>query len=284
MRLLYIPKLLIVHRSLIKLALLTVTIVGVSSAGAEEVTLTGIVKQPMPPHNPAPDSTVTVYEKVSQTKITGPDTTGDDGRYSFKVARGKNVVVRASWRSEKSTPGRTEVKVVENPTRADVQLLPPKGASAHDWLEAGKLIAKTTGEGVMLVPQTLQQAQVPAASIFQFVTGARIESHGSFKGLAKVTTMFNPKDQQVVAQALEKAEQQYKFNGTVPNYSELAAKLKGSLTAQQHVEIIGFIAPRRDEDARKKWEAAVERSVGPELTTQIIENKKILDAHLFAVR
>jgi hypothetical protein len=276
----YIPKLMFVQRSLINLVLLTLMTVGVSSAGAEELTLTGIVKQPTPPHSPAPDSTVTVYEKGIEIE---KDTTDRGGSYTFKVARGKNVVVRASWRSGKSTPGYTEVKVVANPTRADVQLLPPKGASADAWLDAGKLIAKTSGESVMLVPETLQQAQVPAASIFQFVRGARTESSESFKGLVKVT-MFNPKDWPVVAQGLQKAEQQYKSTGTVPNYLELAAKLKGWLTVQQHAEIIGFIAPRRDEDASKKWEAAVEQSVGPELTTEIIAKKEILDAHLFAVR
>ena len=137
----------------------------------------------------------------------------------------------------------------------------------------------------MLVPETLQQAQVPAASIFQFVTGARTGSSESFKGLVNIT-MFNSKDWPVVAEGLQQAEQQYKAKGTVPNYQELGAKLKewGPLTVQQHAEIIGFIAPRHDEDASKRWEDAVEQSLGPKIKTQIIAKKVILDAHVFAVR
>ena len=278
----YNPKLLFVQFSLINLVLLTFTAVGVSSAGAEELTLTGIVRQPMPPYGPAPDSTVTVFEKGIKIKMNTTQT----GTYTFQVARGKTVVVRASWRSAKSTPGWSEVvKVVANPTHADVQLLPPKRASADDWRDAGKLIAKTGGGTVMFVPETLEQAQVPAASIFQFVRGARTESSESFKGLVNIT-MFNSKDWLVVAEGLQQAEQQYKAKGTVPNYQELGAKLKewGPLTVQQHAEIIGFIAPRHDEDASKRWEDAVEQSLGPKIKTQIIAKKVILDAHVFAVR
>ena len=278
----YNPKLFFVQLSLIILVLLPLTAVGVASAGAEEFTLTGTVKRPTPPHSPAEVSTVKLFEKGIEI---GKDTT-DTGTYTFKVARGETVVVRASWRSAESMPGWSKlVKVVADPTVADVQLLPPKGASAADWLESGKLIAKTGGETVMLVPETLQQAQVPAASIFQFVRGARTESSESFKGLVNIT-MFNSKDWPVVAEGLQQAEQQYKAKGTVPNYQELGAKLKdwGPLTVQQHAEIIGFIAPRHDEDASKRWEDAVEQSLGPKIKMQIIAKKVILDAHVFAVR
>jgi len=81
---------------------------GLSDSRSEE--LTGIVKQPTGPFGPAPDSTVTVYETDGKTMITPSDTTDGNGRYRFQIKKGKEVVVRATWRAKKSTPGSTKTE------------------------------------------------------------------------------------------------------------------------------------------------------------------------------
>jgi hypothetical protein len=102
-----------------------------------------------------------------------------------------------------SRPGTTETEVQADPTQADVRLLPPKTASWAVWLEAGRQTAKGRGEAVEFVPSDLRQAEVPAASIFEFVRGARSEAKESFKGSQDVE-FFDPKNPQIVVEACRK--------------------------------------------------------------------------------
>lgn len=254
-------------------------IVGISSSHGEQ--LTGIVKQPVPPYQPAPDSVVTVFESDGRTRIAGPDTTDETGRYKYEVAKGKKVIVEASWKPKLSTPGKTEATMLTNPTEADVQLLPPKTAAEESWLQAGRETGKMSGDAALLALSTLQGADVPAASIFQFVRGAQGVA-APFKGLAGVE-IFDSKNPQIVVQALREAEKQFQTTGSVPTYQELAPKLEGPLTKEQHLEILGFIAPKRDSAAWGHWETAVGKSVGPSLKTAVLLKEANFDETLFQV-
>ena len=241
--------------------------------------LIGIVKQPLSPYDPAADSIVTVFEDDGRTTIAGPDTTDDTGRYKFEVAKGKNVIVRARWKPELSTPGSTPAKVLTNPTQADVQLQPARTASAEWWLEAGRQTAKTSDNAVGLVISTLQAADVPTTSIFEFIRGA--QSVGKpIDGLAGVG-IFDSKHPEIIVQALREVEKEFQTTGSVPTYQQLAPKLAGKLTKEQHLEILGFSAPARDSGVREQWEAAVGKSVGATLKTAVLVKEANFDETLF---
>jgi hypothetical protein len=270
-----IPSILIREFVAIQVGFFSLTVLSavISSARAEELELTGIVRQAAPPNDPAKDSTVKVFEKGGRTPIAGPDTTDANGRYNFKVAKGKTVIVYATWNPEKSTPGTKEAEVQTDPTVVDVQLEPPPSAPESQWLEAGRQAAKFNGNMITLVPSDLRQAEVPPASIFEFVRGARIESKDSFKNLAGVD-IFDSADPKIIIKALQEVDGQFKTSGSVPNYDELASKVSWSLTHQQHLEILGFIAPPPETQARGQWELAIEKSVGTKFRKSVLASEK----------
>jgi hypothetical protein len=246
---------------------------------AEE--LTGVVKQPEKPYGPADKSTVIVFEtdREGKRQELDRDITGSDGVYTFQVQKGKSVIVQANWRTDKSSPGETPTSVVANPTKADVQLLPPATASIDQWLNAGRLAAKTKGVTWIIVPSSLHKADVPSSAVFQFITGANLEAKSTPPSLSSLQ-MFDLKDWQVVAQGVKQAEVQFKQTSSLPKYEELASKLKGSLTEQQHIEILGFVAPANTGD-EKVWEAAVLKAVGEEQVSQVLSKKATFDAVIF---
>jgi len=126
----------------------------------------------------------------------------------------------------------------------------------------------------------LRQAEVPAASIFEFVRGTRSEAKESFKVLDGVD-FFDPKNPQIVVEGLQEAEKQFKTTGSLPSYQELARKLDGTLTPQQHLEILGFIATVGDTQARAQWKEAVEASVSPGLEKRVFDNSVMFNEKLF---
>jgi hypothetical protein len=271
------------HFSLVTRALqivaLVMSICADSDVYAEE--LTGVVKQPEKPYGPADKSTVIVFEtdKNGKRQELDRDITGINGVYTFQVQKGKSVIVQASWRTDKSSPGETPTNVVANPTMADVQLLPPATASIDQWQNAGRLAVKIKGGGWVMVPNSLHKSDVPSSAVFQFITGASMEAKSTPPGLSNLQ-MFDLKDWEVVAQGVKQAEVQFKQTNSLPKYEELASKLKGSLTEQQHIEILVFVAPAKP-GAEKVWEAAVIKAVGEAQAPQVLSKKATFDAILF---
>jgi hypothetical protein len=233
---------------------------GLSDAPSEE--LTGIVKQPTTPYDPAPDSTVTVYEKDGKTKITPSNTTDGNGRYRFQIEKGKEVVVRATWRTEKSMPGISQTKVEKNPTVADVQLLPPKDAVFAEWFKLGQQVAGVNGSLLVNTPGNLYEAGVPSASVYEFIRGIRKSKTAAFPDLNTVQ-IFSFEDSKAIAFSLQKAEKQLKEEGTVPSEQDLAVKVGTHLTNSELIEVLAFIAPPENSSTYSRWEAAIqEASIG----------------------
>jgi hypothetical protein len=252
---------------------------GLSDLRSEE--LTGIVKQPTAPYGPAPDSTVTVYETDGKTKITPPDTTDGNGRYRFQIKKGKEVVVRATWRSEKSTPGLTKTKVEKDPTVADVQLLPPLDADFVDWLKVGQQAAEADGSAVVYTVGYLSKAGVPAASVYEFILGVRKEATVAFPHLNTVQ-IFNSEDSKAIALSLQKAEKQLTEEGSVPSKQDLAVKVGTQLTDRQHIEILAFIAPSENPNAYNRWKAAIEKaSIGKFDKEEVLKKSSLIKAAAF---
>lgn len=245
----------------------------------EAETLTGIVRQPEAPHLPAPASTVTVYEKQTNTKLAGPDITHSDGRYRYDIGSGKEVVVKASWKAERSSPGVTEKKVVQNPTEADVQLLPAKTAPPENWMVVGQESPTLSAGPAAEVLRSLRESGVPAESIYSYVFGARKKAPLVYKALNK-TELFTTLAPERVIDAIKEAEDQFRTKSTVPNYQQLKLK-EAELTETQHTELLGFIATSKEPKDREKWNAALEKAVGAEHKEQVLEEKRFISKTLF---
>jgi hypothetical protein len=252
-------------------------LLGALSIGEAE-TLTGIVKQPEAPHLPAPASTVIVYEKGTNKKLAGPDTTNKDGRYRYIIRSGTEVVVKASWKAERSSPGVTEKKVAQSPTEADVQLLPAKTAPPETWMVVGQESPALSAGTAAEVLRSLRESGVPAESMYSYVFGARKKAPSVYKALDK-TELFTTLAPERVIDAIKAAEDQYRTESTVPNYQQLKLK-ETQLTEIQHTELLGFIATSK-EPKDKKWNAALERAVGAEHKEQVLEEKRFISKTLF---
>jgi hypothetical protein len=232
------------------------TIASSLNVGAE--TLTGIVKQPNTPYPPATSSTVIVYDKQTKQKVAGPDITDGEGRYRYdKIRKGQQVIVKASWKTELSSPGITETKVNRNPTEADVQLLPAKTAPAEKWLLAGKQVIPEKGGSVSELLRTLPETGVPSESIYRFILGMRQEAPGTYKGLNQIA-LFNTSSPERIAVAIKSAEEEYKSSSTIPTYQELQMKSNG-LTEQQYLEVLGFIGTSNAKKDPATWNEALKK-------------------------
>jgi hypothetical protein len=252
---------------------------GLSDAHSEE--LTGIVKQPADPYDPAPNSTVMVYDKDRKKMIARPDTTDGSGRYRFQIQKGQEVAVHAIWRSEKSMPGWAEAKVERNPTVADVQLLPPKDADPNDWRKVGQQAVGTGGSALVYTVGDLREAGVPAASVYEFITGVRKEATAAFPHLADLQ-IFNSADSNSIAISLQKAEKQLKEEGSVPSQQDLAVKVGAHLTDREHIEVLALIAPSQKSDTYEKWRAAIkEASKGKFNTEDVFTESALIKAASF---
>jgi hypothetical protein len=122
---------------------------------------------------------------------------------------------------------------------------------------------------------------VPAAAIFQFITGARKEARAAFPELAK-SQIFNSKDSETIAFALQRAEDQLRGQGSVPSQQDLAVKFGTRLTERQLVEILGFIAPTKDSEAYKEWEAAIGKMSEGTLEKKILEERRVFEGAVFS--
>jgi len=244
----------------------------------EAETLTGIVRQPEAPHLPAPASTVTVYEKQTNKKLAGPDITHSDGRYRYDIGSGMVVVVKASWKAERSSPGVTEKKVAQNPTEADVQLLPAKTAPPENWMVVGEESPTLSAGTAAAVLRSLRESDVPAESIYSYVFGARKKAPLVYKALDK-NTLFTTRAPERVIDAIKAAEDQYRTKSTVPNYQQLKLK-EAQLTETEHTELLGFIATSK-EPKDEKWNAALEKAVGAEHKEEVLEEKRFISKTLF---
>jgi hypothetical protein len=247
------------------------SIVAFAFLGAHAEELTGIVKQPTKPYDPAVDSTVTVYAKDGQTKLVPSDTTDATGHYHFQIEKGKEVIVQATWRSSSSSPGRTQAIVKADPTVADVQLLPPITAPADAWFQVGPQWVKTSGSVIAL--NNLRESGISAPSMFQFIQGVRMQAKGALPELSK-QTIFNSESIETITSALQQAESQLKENGNVPSREDLVVDFRTQLTDREFAEILGFIAPQpNDSEKYKQWEAAIAGVSGSKLKEQVINEK-----------
>jgi hypothetical protein len=242
-------------------------------------TLTGIVKQPEAPYSPAPGSTVIVYERSTNKQMAGPDTTDAQGRYQYDIARGKEVVVKASWKVELSSPASVEAKVVKNPTRADIQLLPAKAAPPEQWLAIGQQGSTLTAGNSADVLRSLRDIGVPSESIYSYVFGVRKKNHVTFSDLDKLK-LFNTNSPWYVVEAIKAAEEQYKTTSTVPNYEQLKLKDK-ELTEAEHIELLGFITPSNRHGDLGAWNWALERSLGVEGKEQVLKENVAITKALY---
>jgi len=261
--------------SVLKLSSFALWLISFFPIDTSSEVLTGIVKQPLPPFDPAPNSTVTVYEKDRRTKIAPPDTTDEEGRYRFQITKGKEVVIRAIWRSEKSMPGLTETKVESDPTKADVQLLPPQNADFEFWTKLGRKTAETSGNSIAYSVGDLNSAGVPAASVYGYLIGARQKTPGAF-GQLNALQILNSDDSKSIALSLQKAEKQLKEKGSVPSQQDLAVDLGFYPTDQQLMEILAFIAPPIHSDAYSNWEIALEKAKGKYFKQTVIDESSVI--------
>jgi hypothetical protein len=242
-------------------------------------TLTGIVKQPEPPYLPAPASTVTVFEKGTNRQLAGPDTTDEKGRYRCDIELGKQVVVRANWRTSLSSPGTTEKKVEQNPTEADVQLLPAKTALPEKWMAVGHENAALTAETSPEVLQSLRKFGVPSESIYSYTFGAYKKAPQAHTELDEIK-LFSTLTPEHVVEAIKAVEVQYKATSTVPNYQQLRLK-KADLTQAQHIELLGFfLATSKAQRDCSRWSAALEKSLGPKDTQEVLERTSFISEKL----
>jgi hypothetical protein len=227
--------------------------------------LTGIVKQPTKPYDPAVDSTVTVYEKDGKKKIMPSDTTDGSGRYHFQIKKGTAVIVQATWKSNNSSPGRTSAVVEADPTFADVQLLPPINAPADDWGQAGLQWSQISGSIIHL--GGLRDSGITAGSMFRFLKGV-----GGKEGFPELSDeqIFTAENTDTITSALDRAERQLKEKGKVPSREDFLVDFKTKLTDREYTEILGFIAPPTDSETHNQWKRAVIDINGSELKKNVM--------------
>jgi hypothetical protein len=228
-----------------------------SCAAAQAATLTGVVKQPSAPYDPAPHSVVTVLDAGDKQTIAGPDSF-DTGNYTFDVPRGRKVLVKATWRPTQSLPGTTVTTVTAETTHADVQLQPPKGSEEARYFDAGAATARTGAPSTLASVNTLYAQEVPAASIYKFILGAKSESADAVEPFAKLD-IFKYGDSVAISQGLNDVQLNWKTSGTVVSYSDLNKRLNGKVTKTQYAEMLGFVAPK-DAATNLWWQSALKKS------------------------
>lgn len=135
-------------------------------------TLTGVVKQPEPPHLPSPSSVVTIRD-VKTNQELGTNVTKKDGKYTFDVRRGTEVLIRAEGTVGSTSPGTATAKINANPTRTDVYLLPDFAASVGAWRVAGQTTAKQNSSQFVFVAGHLKYEPLTDSKFKEFLEGAR---------------------------------------------------------------------------------------------------------------
>jgi hypothetical protein len=228
-----------------------------AAATAHAATLTGVVKKPAAPYDPAPFSTVTVFDADGTQKIAGPDSF-DNGNYTFTVPRGKKVLVRASWRPTESLPGTTVTTISNETTRADVLLQPKKDSDEARFFGAGAMTAKAGAATTRASVNTLYAQEVPAASLYNFILGAKSESAEAAKPFTGLE-IFKSNQPAAITEGLQAVQLEWQVSQTVPAYSVLNRKFDGKVSQGQYAEILAFAAPP-DAATNVWWQAALKKT------------------------
>jgi hypothetical protein len=135
-------------------------------------TLTGVVKQPEPPHLPSPSSVVTIRDVKTNLEL-GTSVTKLDGKYTFDVKRGTDVLIKAEGTDGHSSPGTATTRVSANPTTADVYLLPDFEASVDIWRVAGQTTARRNSGQFVFVAGHLKIEPLTRNKFDGFLEGAQ---------------------------------------------------------------------------------------------------------------